>query len=94
MYNEKNRGYLVLIGGAEDRKGEKIVLQKLVNLNNAKNVAVIPTATNYPQACGEDYYYAFKKIGVEKINILDIRETNEADTAENFKMIDGDPKGS
>jgi len=88
MYNEKNRGYLVLIGGAEDRKGEKIVLQKLVKLNNAKNVALIPTATNYPQACGEDYYYAFKEIGIEKTNILDIRETKEADTPENFKMIE------
>lgn len=88
MYNERNRGYLVLIGGAEDRKGEKIVLQKLVNLNNAKNVAVIPTATSYPKACGEDYYYAFKEIGIETTNVLDIRETNEADTPENFKMIE------
>lgn len=88
MYNSKNRGYLVLIGGAEDRKGEKIVLRKLVNLNNAKNVAVIPTATGYPKACGEDYRYAFSNIGVETINVLDIRETHEADTPEYFKMIE------
>jgi len=88
MYQEKNKGYLVLIGGAEDRKGEKIVLNKIVKLNNAKNVAVIPTATNYPQACGEDYYYAFKDIGVDTINVLDIREQSEADTPENFRMIE------
>ena len=88
MYNERNRGYLVLIGGAEDRKGEKIVLQKLVNLNKAKNIAVIPTATSYPKACGEDYFYAFKDIGVETINVLDIREASEADTPENFRMIE------
>jgi len=87
MYNIKNRGYLVLIGGAEDRKGEKIVLRKIVNLNNAKNIAVIPTATSYPKACGEDYQYAFKDLGVETINVLDIREAKEADTPENFKMI-------
>jgi len=88
MYHENSKGYLVLIGGAEDRKGEKIVLQKIVNLNKAKNIAVIPTATNYPHACGEDYFYAFKELGVETINVLDIRETKEADTPENFKMIE------
>ncbi|OQA02019.1 MAG: Cyanophycinase [Bacteroidetes bacterium ADurb.Bin408] len=88
MYQEKDKGYLVLIGGAEDRTGEKLILRKIVNLNNAKNISVIPTATNYPQACGEDYHYAFKDLGVETINILDIRETGEADNAEHFKCIE------
>lgn len=88
MYQEKNKGYLVLIGGAEDRTGEKLILHKIVNLNNAKTVSVIPTATNYPQACGEDYHYAFKDLGVETINILDIREKNEADTEDNFRQIE------
>jgi len=88
MLKNEYRGYLVLIGGAEDRKGEKVVLRKLVNLNNAKNIAVIPSATNYPKACGEDYYYAFKDIGVETINVLDIREKSEAEKPEYFKMIE------
>jgi len=87
MLTSNQRGYLVLIGGAEDRKGEKVVLQKLVNLNKAKNIAVIPTATSYPKACGEDYYYAFKDIGVETINVLDIREKQEADKPEYLEMI-------
>lgn len=88
MFTESKKGYLVLIGGAEDRKGDKIVLQKLVNINKAKNVAVIPTATSYPTACGEDYHKAFKGIGVDTINVLDIRKPEEADTPENFKHIE------
>lgn len=85
---ETRKGYLFLIGGAEDRKGEKVVLRRLVEINNAKNIAVIPTATNYPQACGEDYYYAFRDLGVETINILDIRSKDEADKPEYFKMVE------
>ncbi|MDD3876562.1 MAG: cyanophycinase [Bacteroidales bacterium] len=88
MPNNSRKGYLVLIGGAEDRKGEKIVLQKLVNINKAKNITVIPTATNYPKACGEDYQYAFRQIGVETVNVLDIRSAEEADTPENFNHVE------
>ncbi len=84
----KNKGHLVLIGGAEDRKGEKIVLNELVRINNARNVVIIPSATLYPAECGEDYYFAFRDIGLKNIDILDIRKSSDASTPENLKKID------
>ncbi len=84
---DKQKGYLVLIGGAEDRKGEKVVLKRTVNINNAQNIAVIPSATNYPKECGEDYYYAFRDLGVSTVNILDIRQKDEADRADYLEMV-------
>lgn len=81
------KGNLVLIGGAEDRNKEKAVLENLVGLNNAQRVVVIPTATLYPGECGEDYYYAFKDLGLKQIDILDIRDRHDAAEKENFKII-------
>lgn len=73
------KGNLVLIGGAEDRKDEKIVLGDLIGINKAESVIIIPTATLYPIECGEDYYYAFRDLGVKNIDIFDIRDSREAD---------------
>jgi len=72
------RGHLILIGGAEDRKDDKIILKKIVELNQAKTVSVIPSASCYPAGVSEDYYHAFKSLGVENIQIFDIREGKEA----------------
>ncbi|MBU0487396.1 MAG: cyanophycinase [Bacteroidetes bacterium] len=81
------RGFLVLIGGAEDKKDDKVVLRRVVNLNSAKSVAVIPTASEYPAGLADKYTIAFKEIGVEEVSILDIRRRDEADTPENFEKI-------
>lgn len=83
-----NRGYLVLIGGAEDRKNDKIILKATVDINNAKRVVVIPTASNYPLSLGDDYIYAFRNIGVEYVDVFDIREPYEADKTEYIEKVE------
>lgn len=82
------KGHLILIGGAEDRKEDKLILKKIVELNNAKTVTVIPSASCYPTGVSEDYYYAFKSLGVENIQIFDIREQSEADTDKYLQEIE------
>jgi len=87
----EKKGYLVLIGGAEDRKNEKIILKKVVSLNNAKNIVIIPSASNYPKGLAEDYFYAFSDLGVENSYILDIRDksdTNNVDFLEKIQKAD------
>ncbi len=88
MKNPKScKGNLVLIGGAEDRNKEKAVLENLVGLNKAQKVVIIPTATLYPGECGEDYYYAFRDLGLKQIEVLDIRERKDAAENKNLKII-------
>ena len=82
-----NKGFLVLIGGAEDKKDKKVILKKIVELNNANNIIVIPTASTYPKGLAEDYYYAFKSLGAENISIFDIRERQEAENAEYIEKV-------
>ena len=86
--NSDKKGYLVLIGGAEDRKNEKIVLRKVVELNNAKTVVIIPSASCYPKGLAEDYVYAFRDLEVGVSHIFDIRDKSEADNPEYLEKID------
>lgn len=86
--HSNSKGHLILIGGAEDRKNDKIILKKIVELNQAKTVTVIPSASCYPSGVSEDYYYAFKSLGVENIQVFDIREPAEADTEKYLSEIE------
>ena len=85
--NTDKKGYLVLIGGAEDRKTDKVVLRKVVELNNAKTAVIIPSASEYPKGLAEDYVRAFKDLGVEKFFTFDIRNKSEADKIEYLEQI-------
>lgn len=86
FFNSK-KGYLVLIGGAEDKKDEKVVLKKVASINNAKNAVVIPTASSYPTGLAEDYFYAFRELGVENISILDIREKKDTERTDYIEKV-------
>jgi cyanophycinase len=84
----QKKGYLVLIGGAEDRLNGKVILRKIINLNDAKNVIVITSATLYPAETAEDYYYAFRDLGIENIHVFDIRDNRETNNLSYLKKID------
>lgn len=77
--NKSGKGNLVLIGGAEDRIEGKMILKKTIELNNASNIAIITSATLFPLETGEDYYRAFRNLGVDNIYLFDIRNSYEAE---------------
>lgn len=79
------RGKLVLIGGAEKRSGEMTVLRKTVEINYAKTIVVIPTASSHPRSLGDSYYYTFKDLGAKDVHVFDIRSKEEAN---NQKYLD------
>lgn len=86
--NRQQKGYLVLIGGAEDKKNDKIILKRVVDLNKAKTAVIIPTASNYPVGIAEDYVYAFRDLGVPNCHVLDIRERSDADNTDFIEKVE------
>ena len=68
-----SRGFLVLIGGAEDKDHDRIVLRRTVELNGARTISVIPTASQIPGKLGAHYVEAFGALGVEDVEVLDVR---------------------
>ena len=89
MFEEKfvKQGYLFLIGGAEDRRGNMVVLKNVVKVSKAKNIVIIPTASNYTREVINTYYNAFKRIGVDNVKGIDIRYRDEVDQSKNFDFI-------
>jgi|GEM_PF-3408885 len=82
------RGYLFLIGGAEDREKDKHVLQHLVEQTRPGSILIIPTASAYPQDVYRSYRDAFRDLSVDEVNYLDIRYRDETEREEYFEAVE------
>lgn len=82
------KGNLFLIGGAEDRKGDKVVLKHLVEQTTPENIIIIPTASSHPRDVGRCYSGTFMDLGVKFVQCLDIRYHEEANKIENIEAIE------
>jgi cyanophycinase len=73
-------GPLLAIGGAEDKSRDRIILRRFVELSggDSARIAVIPTASRIRDA-GEQYRRIFGDLGVDQIDVLDIRDRTDAD---------------
>jgi cyanophycinase len=88
------KGYLVAIGGAEDKgqkKEEKTegnelnfikdgVLKDVMSLMEGKNpiIEVLTSATSSPEESFQNYKKAFAKLGCTKVAHLDVRDRENA----------------
>ena len=77
---EKSKGYLVLIGGAEDKKNKCDILKKVVGLSGKEkaHLTVITAATVKSQEVGQDYVRVFTNLGVKDVVALDIKSRQDA----------------
>ena len=88
------KGYLIAIGGSEDKgEEEKVrqhkldffelgILKQIVELAGKKGkpkIEIITTASAIPDEVGQTYKKAFKKLGVEDVGHLKIQARAEAD---------------
>src|SRR5687767_3725111 len=76
-------GILMPIGGAEDRKANRLILRRLVELSGGVNarIVVIPTASNWADTAAM-YTHIFTDLGVGSvtdINPSGRRQANDAD---------------
>ncbi len=71
---EKVEGNLLIIGGAEDKTGDCLILNEFVKLAKGREgkVIIMPTATEEPDKVGEQYVDLFKSLGVENVEVLKI----------------------
>ncbi len=82
------KGNLILIGGAEDKRRSKYILRNILEIYNVKNAILIPTASSYPSDVGRNYKYAFRSLGLKNLEIFDIRNKNEIDKPEHLKKLE------
>jgi cyanophycinase len=85
---EQAKGYLIIIGGAEDKKGESIILKQAPQMISKDDIlTVLTTATELPKEVGDDYKDVFHRLGVKNIRILNINTRDDADNTENCEII-------
>lgn len=77
---ENAKGHLIIIGGAEDKKGDSIILKQAPQMLEDKDIlTVLTTATEQPQETGAVYKEVFERIGVKNVEILNINTRDDAD---------------
>ena len=65
------RGYIVPIGGAEEKVRDPEILRRFVDLcgGDGARIAVIPTASELPET-GQRYLQVFRSLGVRRTRVL------------------------
>lgn len=76
----KERGRLIIIGGAEDKNGECRVLKEVAEAADASRggLVIITTATQKPREAGDMYTEIFKDLGVENVQAINIDNRQDA----------------
>jgi len=72
MTTEQKRGTLVIIGGAEDRQGDCVVLREFIRCSGGMKarIAVMTAATGMPREVGDEYIQIFKRLGAESVQLV------------------------
>jgi cyanophycinase len=83
------RGYVIPIGGAEEKLDNPEILAKFVELSGGKDavITIIPTASRLDDT-GSRYQKIFEEIGVKKTYSLPITERSDAQNPEYVKTLE------
>ncbi len=82
------RGYIIPIGGAENKRRKPLILQKFAELCGGKNarLAIIPTASKLKET-GKNYIDIFRDIGVDYCVSLPIEERSDSECVEYLQEL-------
>jgi len=90
MISEGNeRGFVIPIGGGEERLDSPIILQRFVELCGGKKatIVIIPTASQLEDT-GANYVEVFNKLGVKEVVTLPINSRSDAKKEQYLKQIE------
>jgi cyanophycinase len=85
----QTKGYLVIIGGAEDKEGDCVILRRFMKLAGGREsrLAVLSTASTDPGA-GQQYRDIFAGLGAREVRVLAVGGREEANQPEFSRFFD------
>lgn len=87
----KKTGPLVIIGGAEDKKGDRLILREFVELagGSAAKIVIMTVATELSEETAAEYTAVFKHIigPTAHITSMGIKNRDEANDAQNVAIL-------
>jgi cyanophycinase len=86
---DKKRGYIIPIGGAEDKEGASAILRKFLEVGGKERprVVIIPTASSLEET-GRKYEKLFKKLGADEAKALPVTTRDDAAKSEWLEYIE------
>jgi len=87
--NHSNRGYLIPIGGAEEKFNNPEILDRFVDICGGKNarIAIIPTASELEDT-GRNYEKLFRKLGIRHAQVLQLITRKDCQSDKYLDYID------
>jgi len=88
--NDTERGYIIPIGGAEERFHNPEILDRFVEICGGKSarVAIIPTASELEDT-GRNYEKLFRKLGIKHARVLQMITREDCQLQEFLDYIEG-----
>lgn len=83
----KVKGNLIIIGGAEDKKGEKKILKYVASKAKDELLLIATVATEYPKLVGEEYTKIFEELGVKNIKELHVTDRDHCYVKKNIDLV-------
>ncbi|KIG11715.1 Cyanophycinase [Enhygromyxa salina] len=90
VQDNQSRGYIVPVGGAEDKDSDPVILRRFVEISGDEHarIAVIPTASRLDDT-GRRYERIFKELGAADALALDYKRREDADNPEWLEYLHG-----
>lgn len=80
-------GRLLLVGGAEDRRYQKVVLRRVVEEAGPGGILVIPSASSRPEATAREYEDAFRDLGSGLVRSFHVERREDAESPEAVEAV-------
>ena len=85
---EKRHRALIVIGGREDKKEERVILKEVVRRVNTGKLVICTAATNRPEEAFSEYRRVFRNLGVKHIHKLHVEDREDGRKEANLKILD------
>jgi len=84
-----SRGYIIPIGGAEDKVGPEAILKRFVQLSGGRDahIAVIPTASEL-RSTGRRYEELFKGLRAARVSVLHFESRKQCEDPEELSILE------
>jgi cyanophycinase len=89
--SSNKKGNLIIIGGHEDKRGDKEILAEVARRAREANdrLVIMTVASQEPEELAEQYRAIFKELGVRYVEAVDIRTRDEAKDEANVEKVRG-----
>lgn len=86
---QSKHGSLIIIGGREDKEGDRVILAEIAKRNNGGKIVVVTAASEMPEALWHDYKKLFHDMGTKKVEHLPIAQPEEARDPKWLDVLEG-----